>query len=317
MAKYSLLASREDGDMSTGTEPVRGTDDSTGSTDDTSAAALLRTLAARSAGQMGTENFPVALRLLPRAVRADLEAVYRFARFVDDVGDEAPVDTAGRLALLDLVEQDLRRLCDGRPVLPPVADLTSVTARRGVPLATYLDLVEANRVDQRRTTYDTFDDLLDYCRLSAAPVGRIVLHVAGAATPANVADSDAVCAALQVLEHCQDVGEDARLGRTYLPADELREVGVRDTALRAAGTSPALRYVIGTQVQRSRGLLERGRPLVGRLSGWARVAVAGYVAGGLATADALERCGHEVLARPVGPSKAATVRHAAAVWAGR
>ena len=286
----------------------------------TAAADLLSALALRSAGQMGAENFPVALRALPRAVRTDLAAVYRFARFVDDVGDEAPVDTDGRLALLDLVERDVLLLGPGAstlPVLTPVADLASVTARRGVPLSTYLDLVEANRVDQRRSQYATFDDLLDYCRLSAAPVGRIVLHVAGAATPENVTDSDAVCAALQVLEHCQDVGEDARCGRVYLPATELARHGVDERALRAAGTSPALRAVLATQVSRARELLEQGRPLVGRLHGWARVAVAGYLAGGVATADALDRAGHEVLARPVRPSKARTAAAAARVWAGR
>ena len=280
-------------------------------------AQLLHTLARRSAGQMGRENFPVALRVLPRGVRADLAAVYRYARFVDDVGDEAPVDTAGRLQLLELVERDVLLLAGGAPSLPPVADLGGVTQRHGVPVTAYLDLVEANRVDQRQASYETFDDLLGYCRLSAAPVGRIVLHVAGAATEANVADSDAVCAALQVLEHCQDVGEDARRGRVYLPATELRARGVADTALRAAGTSPALRAVIADQVARARGLLAQGRPLVGRLSGWARLAVAGYVAGGLATADALDRAGHEVLARPVTPSKPRTALTAARVWAAR
>ena len=284
---------------------------------DTSGADLLESLVRGSAGQMGAENFPVALRVLPRAVRDDLAAVYRFARFVDDVGDEAPVDTDGRLALLDRVERDVRRLGTGTPVLAPVADLSGVTARRGVPLDTYLDLVEANRVDQRRTSYETFDDLLDYCRLSAAPVGRIVLHVAGASTAANVADSDAVCAALQVLEHCQDVGEDARRDRVYLPAAELREHGVAARALRAAGTSPALRSVVATQVARSRTLLEQGRPLVGRLSGWARLAVAGYVAGGLATAAALERADHEVLAQDVRPSTAGTLVAAARLWSNR
>ncbi|WP_375502831.1 squalene synthase HpnC [uncultured Jatrophihabitans sp.] len=288
-----------------------------GEVDGTADPALLRTLARRSAGQMSAENFPVALRVLPAEIRADLAAVYRFARFVDDVGDEAPTDTDGRLHLLDLLEQDVLLLGAGTPTLPPVVDLAAVTTRRAVPLTTYLDLVEANRVDQRRTSYETFDDLLGYCRLSAAPVGRIVLHVAGAANRENIADSDAVCAALQVLEHCQDVGEDARRGRVYLPAAELRSHGVADTALRAAGTSPALRAVLAEQVTRARGLLEQGRPLVSRLSGWARLAVTGYVAGGLATADALERADHEVLARPVTPSKARTARAAAWLWVRR
>ncbi len=288
-----------------------------GEVDGTAGPELLHTLARRSPGQMGDENFPVALHILPAAVREDLAAVYRFARFVDDVGDEAPVGTAARLHLLDLVERDVRLIGHGSPTLPPVADLSAVTARRGIPLSTYLDLVEANRVDQRTTSYKTFDDLLGYCRLSAAPVGRIVLHVAGAATEGNIVNSDAVCAALQVLEHCQDVGEDARRGRVYLPAEELRVRDVSTFELRAAGTSPALRAVIAEQVTRARTLLEHGRPLVARLSGWAKIAVAGYVAGGLATAEALDRAEHEVLARPVTPSKAQTMLIATRVWVGR
>lgn len=275
---------------------------------------ILAAVAARSADQMAGENFPVALRLLPRAVRDDLTAVYRFARFVDDVGDTAPGSPFERLALLDLVERELRGL-PGRTTLTPVAVLTPLVGRRGVPLQPFLDLVEANRVDQRRTSYETFDDLLDYCRLSAAPVGRIVLHLAGAATPDHVDRSDAVCAALQVLEHCQDVGEDARAGRVYLPATELRDSGTPD--LTGTHTPGELRRVVADQVARSRDLLRDGPALVRSLHGWARFAVAGYVAGGLATADALDAAGHDVLARSIRPSRWVTVRHLARLLVAR
>jgi phytoene/squalene synthetase len=179
-----------------------------------------------------------------------------------------------------------------------------------VPEQPFLDLIEANRVDQRVATYETFDDLMAYCQLSATPVGRIVLHVAAAAGPANVADSDAVCAALQVLEHCQDVGEDFAAGRIYLPQADLDAEGVVPGDLGGGATSPALRRVIGIEVARSRELLAAGRPLIGRLRGWARLAVAGYVAGGLATADALEAAGYDVLSRTITPSRARTARHA-------
>ena len=270
----------------------------------------LDAVAHRSAAQMSSENFPVALRFLPRAARADLARVYRFARFVDDVGDETSGGPEHRLALLDAVANDLRELDGGHPGLQPVADLRPL-ARRGVPVQPFLDLVEANRVDQRVSEYETFDDLLGYCRLSAAPVGRVVLYVAGAATERNVADSDAVCAALQVLEHCQDVGEDARAGRVYLPAGELRAAGVERADLTGAATPDALRGVVAQQVARSRQLLRSGRPLVRRLHGWARLAVAGYVAGGLATADALENRGYAVLDSSIRPAKARTAGHAA------
>ena len=259
---------------------------------------------------MAAENFPVALRLLPGAVRDDLARVYAFARFVDDVGDEADGGPQLRLTLLDEVAEQVRALPGGVVDLTPVAGLRSVIVGRAVPLQPFLDLIEANRQDQVVSSYETFDDLLGYCRLSAAPVGQIVLHVAGAADAANVADSDAVCAGLQVLEHCQDVGEDARAGRVYLPAADLRAAGVDPEVLTGTVTPAALRTVVARQVARSRELLAAGRPLVARLHGWARVAVAGYIAGGLATADALDRAQHGVLEQAVRPSKPRTAAHA-------
>lgn len=277
--------------------------------------ALLLRLADGARAQMGAENFPVALRLLPRRPRAALEAVYRYARFVDDVGDRADCAPVERLSLLDLVAEDVRALPDGSPRLHPVAGLGPVVREHGIANDLLLDLVEANRLDQRKSSYASFDELLDYCRLSAAPVGRIVLHVAGAVTEGNVADSDTVCAALQVLEHCQDVGEDARAGRVYLPGEELRAASVAADELRAGITSVALRGVIAVQVARAEEMLRRGSALVKRLHGWSRVAVAGYVAGGLATAAALRGAGYEVLATPVRPSRARTAWYAVRAWA--
>lgn len=285
-----------------------------GDTDDTRSADPMRTLAAVAATsqtKMAAENFPVALRILPRTVRDDLSRVYRFARFVDDVGDDPAglLGSADRAGFLDIVERELRALPE--TTLRPVADLSPLVRDGRVPVQPFLDLVAANRQDQRVTRYQTFADLEAYCRLSANPVGQIVLYLAGAATAVNVADSDAVCTALQVLEHCQDVREDAAAGRVYLPEEELRQAGVRPAALAAAVSPPGLSAVIATQVSRSRRLLERGRPLAARLSGWSRFAVAGYVAGGLATADALDRAGYEVFESTPHPGKAATVRHAA------
>lgn len=268
---------------------------------------LLELIGARSAGQLGAENFPVALRVLPSRPRRQLTVVYGYARFVDDVGDEAPGD---RAALLDLVEADVRALWSGTPVLAPVAALRPVIDACATPIQPLLDLIEANRIDQWRSTYETYEDLLDYCRLSAAPIGQLVLSVAGATTAANVADSDAVCSALQVLEHCQDVGEDARGGRVYLPAAELRRAGVGAAELRASTTSAALRQVIDAQVRRAREGLAAGDGLVRRLSGWARLAVSGYVAGGLATADALRHADYDVLSGLVRPTSRRTVVHA-------
>jgi squalene synthase HpnC len=281
---------------------------------DGAALRVLAEVAARAPRQSGAENFPVALRALPGRARRPLTDVYAFARFVDDVGDTVDPAEGDRLVLLDLVRADLDRVASGDlPRLAPVAGLRRVVAA-GVPVQPFYDLVAANVADQTTSGYATFDDLIDYCRLSAMPIGRIVLHLAVAATPANVADSDAVCTGLQVLEHCQDVGEDLRRGRVYLPADDLAAAGIARADLAAQRTTEAVREVVARQVRRSRELLAAGPALVGRLHGWARFAVSGYVAGGLATADALAEADFDVLAHDVVPSRAGTARHALRMW---
>jgi squalene synthase HpnC len=270
-------------------------------------------IAALGATKITAENFPVALRVLPRHVQEHLRRAYVFARFVDDVGDEADGD---RLALLDAVERDVRELADGVPQLAPVRGLMPLV-HDGLALGPLLDLIEANRRDQTVARYATFDDLLDYCGLSAAPVGRIVLAIAHVDDRSAIERSDMVCNALQVLEHCQDVGEDAAAGRVYLPAADLQEAGVREDDLLATTTSPQLRRVIAQQVARAEQLLAEGDALVRQLSGWARLAVLGYVAGGRATATALREAQYDVLGRHVSASKLSTARHAALVAVGR
>ena len=268
---------------------------------------ILDRLAAESAAQAAAENFPVALRVVPRVPRQDLARFYDFARFVDDVGDEAEGD---RRHLLDLVAADLEALAGGGATLAPVAGLGPMVARCALPLAPFMDLVEANRLDQDKASYSSYAELMDYCRLSANPIGRVVLYVAGAVNEVNLSDSDRVCSALQVLEHCQDVGEDSARGRVYLPADDLAAAAVDPGDLGGADTSDALRTVVAQQVERAEAGLAAGSVLVRRLHGWARVAVAGYVAGGRATADALRAADFDVLGRTIRPSKAATAKHA-------
>jgi squalene synthase HpnC len=274
----------------------------------------LSALATAASAKINGENFPVALRVLPSQVRDHLRRAYVFARFVDDVGDRAAGD---RLALLDLVDRDIDELSGGRPVLEPVRGLAPLVAQHDLALQPLHDLVEANRRDQQVSRYAGFDDLLGYCRLSAAPVGRIVLAIAGVEDATAIAQSDKVCAALQVLEHCQDVAEDAAAGRIYLPTADLDEFGVAEDDLAAGSTSPSLRKVIELEVQRAGQLLGAGRPLVRSLHGWARLAVAGYVAGGRATASALRRAGYDVLGQDVRPSRLATAAQAARLLVGR
>ncbi|TDE35483.1 squalene synthase HpnC [Actinomadura sp. 6K520] len=257
----------------------------------------------RARGELqAAENFPVATRLLPARYRAHLLNVYGYARLVDDIGDEAP--PAERTALLDLVERDLDRIYAGtRPELPVMRDLARTVTARSVPAEPFRRLLRANRLDQEVTRYETFDDLLGYCALSADPVGHIVLHVFGAATPDRIALSDRVCSALQVIEHCQDAAEDHRNGRIYLPGEDLRRFGCAADDLAAAVTPTRLRGVLALQAGRAARLLDEGAALTGRLRGFARIAVAGYVAGGRAALAALEREAYDVLGGPPRPRR--------------
>ncbi|MGN6251932.1 MAG: squalene/phytoene synthase family protein, partial [Marmoricola sp.] len=165
------------------------------------------------------ENFPVALRVLPAALRAELTAVYAFARSTDELGDGAG-SPADRTAALHAWRDDLDRIwADGAaPAAAVLRALEPVVRRHALAPEPFRDLVEANLVDQQVTRYADWDALLGYCRLSAEPVGRIVLGLFEVDDPVTTLLSDRVCSALQVLEHCQDVGEDHRAGRIYLPA---------------------------------------------------------------------------------------------------
>ena len=253
------------------------------------------------------ENFPVALRVLPRSLRHDLRVVYAFARGVDELGDAAGVAPRERTARLLRLDDELARLWSGGAVTDPVLRALGATVRRrDLPAEPFHHLVRANLQDQAVSRYATFDDLLGYCRLSADPVGRIVLGVFGQADPVNVALSDRVCTALQLLEHWQDVGEDRRAGRVYLPQEDLAAHGVAESDLDASAASPALAGLVRLEVDRAARLLEEGAGLVWRLRGWARPCVAGFVAGGRATVAALRATGGDVLARSAAPSRAGT-----------
>jgi squalene synthase HpnC len=247
------------------------------------------------------ENFPVALRALPESLRGDLHAVYAFARTVDDLGDRAEGD---RTALLTQLATDLDRIWQGgQPMNPVLRRLAPVVRRHSLPSEPFQRLVQANLVDQQVSTYATFDDLLGYCRLSADPVGRIVLGLLGRYDAATTVLSDRVCTALQLLEHWQDVGEDRRAGRVYLPLDDLAAFGVPLDHLDRAPASPALRRLIRYETERAACLLESGAPIVRALQGWGRLAVAGYVAGGRATVAALRRSGGDVMGQQVRPRR--------------
>jgi squalene synthase HpnC len=253
------------------------------------------------------ENFPVALRLLTRAQRAHLIALYGFARLADEIGDTGQGD---RLARLDALEADLARVFAGEaPRHPLLARLAPSVRELALPQQPFLDLIEANRRDQRVSRYATWQELSGYCALSANPVGRLVLHVFGAATPDRFPASDAICTALQLVEHCQDVAEDLARGRLYLPAEDLARFGCREQDLREPGANANVRALLCFEVERVRALLDHGAPLRFTLSGRARFAITAFVAGGRAAADAIERRGFDVLSGPSRARRRDRLRH--------
>jgi squalene synthase HpnC len=219
-----------------------------------------------------TENFSVASLVLGRETRDHLLAIYGFARLVDQLGDEVEGD---RLAHLDWLEADLDRAYDGEPEHSLMRRLAPTLRAFDLPREPFLRLIEANRRDQEHLVYRTFDELLEYCDLSANPVGELVLYVFGVADSARSALSNDVCTALQLVEHWQDVAEDYERGRIYVPAEDIERFGGANDEL------------IAFEIERARVLLDRGAPLVGTLRGRARVAIAGYVGGGRAALDAL------------------------------
>ena len=239
------------------------------------------------------ENFSVASLLVGRATRAHLTAIYGYARLVDQIGDEVGGD---RLILLDEFEQDLQRIFDGATPQHPLLQRLATTVRAcNLPGEPFIRLIEANRRDQRTSEYTTFDELVEYCDLSANPVGELVLHVFEVATPERVALSDRVCTALQLVEHWQDVGEDFRRGRIYLPAEDRERYGVQRADLGSKSTSAPVRRLLAFEVERARRLLDDGAPLVGQLRGRPRIAIAGYVGGGRAALDAIAGANYDVL----------------------
>jgi squalene synthase HpnC len=252
------------------------------------------------------ENFRVASPVLPRALRADLYALYGFARLVDDIGDEAAGD---RLAMLDWLDAELDAMYAGRPEHELLQRLLPTVRAHGIPPEPFRRLIQANRLDQEVTRYGTFDELVDYCRLSADPVGHLVLYVFDSATPERMALSDRICTALQIVEHLQDVGEDFERGRVYLPLEDMERFGCDADDLSKRPTPEAVRRVVAFEALRARRLLDEGAPLARMLPWRAGLAVAGFVAGGRAAIAAIERRDNDVLS---GAPRASQARRATA-----
>ena len=247
------------------------------------------------------ENFPVASVLLPRHLRPAVAAIYWFARSADDFADEGDLAPAERLARLDSYREALRGIASGRPAADPRFErLAGAIRAHGLPLQAFHDLLDAFSQDVVKRRYANFDEVLDYCRRSANPVGLLMLHLFCAATAQNIRWSDAICTALQLVNFWQDVAIDLRKDRIYFPRDEMARHGVSEADLFAARADAPFRELMAFQVSRARALLESGAPLARAVAGRSGFELRLVVQGGLRILDKIERVRGDVFRhRPV------------------
>jgi squalene synthase HpnC len=248
------------------------------------------------------ENFPVASRLLPRAMRPHVAAIYAFARIADDMADEGARPVRERIADLDDWQQRLDAAATNAP-LPREAHgdvflaLRETMRARRLPPTLFRDLLSAFRQDVTTTRYETWDDVLDYCRRSANPVGRLVLRVAGYEDAALDEASDAVCTALQLTNFWQDFAVDWRKGRLYVPASLWRPAGARIEDLGASQLTPPWRTALAEAASRTRALFAAGRRVCDGVGGRLRLELRATWLGGTRILDKLEAADYDVYAR--------------------
>src|ERR1039457_1512643 len=252
------------------------------------AAQILKNFKLMSVGHY--ENFPVASVLLPARLRHPVSVIYRFARSADDFADEGELPAAERLAQLDDYRQELRRLEAGvAPRQPLFAELGQIVRRYRLPLPLFHALLDAFAQDVVKGRYADFADLMDYCRRSADPVGRLLLHLFGAASEENLKHSDAICSSLQLINFWQDVGIDWRTNRIYLPQDEMQRYGVSEHQIAAGDTSGQWKALMRFQVERARELIKSGAPLGRALPGRIGLEIRTIVEGGLRILEKIDK----------------------------
>jgi squalene synthase HpnC len=255
------------------------------------------------------ENFPVASWLCPPALRPAVQAIYWFARTADDIADEGDATPAQRLALLADYRGALQRAARGdvdgrwRPVFGP---LQQAITRHGLPLKCLDDLLRAFEQDAANPVYPDRAALLDYCARSANPVGRLLLHLYGIADAQALAESDAVCSALQLINFWQDLGVDVARGRHYVPLADAQRHGLTLAQLERRSDDAHTRALLHELVAWARGLMLAGAPLALRVPGRAGWELRLVVQGGLRVLDKIEALGFATLARrpTLGPSDA-------------
>ena len=244
------------------------------------------------------ENFPVASILMPRRLRKPVAAIYHFARAADDIADEGDFGDAQRLRQLDEFRTELDCIDKGEePRSELFFTLSHQIIAYDLPLQPFHDLLDAFAQDVVKKRYADFDELLDYCRRSANPVGKLLLHLYGEATPVNLAYSDAICSALQLINFWQDVTKDWAIGRVYLPQDDLVKFKVSETQIADACADDNWRALMRFEVQRARAMMLYGKPLGTILSGRIGLEMRMIIQGGLRILDKIEAADYDVFNR--------------------
>jgi squalene synthase HpnC len=242
------------------------------------------------------ENFVVGSLLLPRQLLRHFHSVYAYCRWADDLADETEGGDQ-TLELLDWWQDELHACYAGRPRHPVMIALAETIKQFAIPEAPFLDLLDAFVQDQLVKRYETYAQLLDYCRHSANPVGRLVLYLFRCHDSINGALSDHICTALQLANFWQDLDRDLAIGRVYLPAEDCRQFGYADEDLAARRCTPAFVELLRYQVERTRQMFRQGMPLIERVPPAFRVDVDLFIRGGLGILNAIEAQGFDVWRR--------------------
>lgn len=246
------------------------------------------------------ENFPVASRLLPKRIRLPITVIYAFARRADDLADEGELNNAQRLQQLQDYEQTLRDIENGKTAEDPVfIALQDVIQRFAIPYQYFYDLLSAFQQDVQKNRYQDFGEVVDYCRRSANPVGRIYLLLLGQANEQNNAWSDGICSALQLINFLQDVQQDLEENdRVYIPLNEMEDFGIKLIDLKARNCPPAMQQLLQKQQERAKKMLKAGAPLALKLKGRAKYEMRMIIYGGMRILQKLHETRDTCFARP-------------------
>lgn len=241
------------------------------------------------------ENFPVASILLPRRLREPVAAIYAFARGADDIADEGNASPSERLSQLDRYRDQLEAIEAGRiPKVSMFQRLALAIRSHGLPFQPFHDLLDAFSQDVVKCRYADFDELLCYCRRSANPIGRLMLHLYGAATAKNLLQSDCICSSLQLINFWQDVAIDWQKPRVYLPQQDLARFGVSESQIAAGRIDDNWRQLMRFEIERARSMMMSGAPLCSALFGRIGLELRTIVAGGLRILDKIEAADFDV-----------------------